>query len=73
MLNDYSPIYDENLSVSNKIMKNIMQQCIYEDDVHQQMMSEREAAQIRNMDSCWYGRIAVWSIYVGNVMLKKVS
>ncbi len=50
MLNDYNPVYDEDLGFCDKIMKDIVHQYIYESDVYQRMMAGREVAQMQNAE-----------------------
>lgn len=47
MLNDYKPVYDEDLSFCDKIMKDIVYQYVYDSDVYQRMMAGREVAQMQ--------------------------
>ena len=47
MLNDYNPVYDEDLSFCDKIMKDIVYQYVYDSDVYQRMMVGREAARVQ--------------------------
>ena len=50
MLNDYNPVYDENLSFCDKIMKDIVYQYVYDSDVYQRMMAGREVARMQEME-----------------------
>lgn len=50
MLNDYNPVYDEDLSFCDKIMKDIVYQYVYDSDVYQRMMTGREAAQMQEAE-----------------------
>ena len=50
MLNDYNPVYDENLSFCDKIMKDIVYQYVYDSDVYQRMMAGREAARMQDAE-----------------------
>lgn len=49
MLNDYNPVYDEDLSFCDKIMKDIVYQYVYDSDVYQRMMAGREAARVQDV------------------------
>lgn len=50
MLNDYNPVYDEDLSFCDKIMKDIVYQYVYDSDVYQRMMAGREVAQMQDAE-----------------------
>lgn len=50
MLNDYNPVYDEDLSFCDKIMKDIEYQYVYDSDVYQRMMAGREVARMQEME-----------------------
>lgn len=50
MLNDYNPVYDEDLSFCDKIMKDIVYQYVYDSDVYQRMMAGREVARMQEME-----------------------
>lgn len=50
MLNDYNPVYDEDLSFCDKIMKDIVYQYVYDSDVYQRMMASREVAQVQESE-----------------------
>lgn len=49
-LNDYNPVYDEDLSFCDKIMKDIVYQYVYERDVYQRMMAGREVARMQETE-----------------------
>ncbi len=51
MLNDYNPVYDEDLSFCDKIMKDIVHQYIYDSEVYQRMMAGKGAEQMQEADS----------------------
>ena len=51
MLNDYSPVYDEDLSFCDKIMKDIVHQYIYDSEVYQRLMAGKDAEQMQEADS----------------------
>ena len=50
MLNDYNPVYDEDFSFCDKIMKDIVYQYVYDSDVYQRMMAGREVAQMQDAE-----------------------
>lgn len=50
MLNDYNPVYDEDLSFCDKIMKDIVYQYVYDSDVYQRMMAGREVSQMQKAE-----------------------
>lgn len=50
MLNDYNPVYDEDLKFCESIMKDIVHQYIYESEIYQRMMEGREVAQMQDND-----------------------
>lgn len=50
MLNDYKPVYDENLQFYEKIMKDIVHQYIYESEIYQRMLASREVAQMQETE-----------------------
>ena len=50
VLNDYNPVYDEDLSFCDKIMKDIVYQYVYDSDVYQRMMAVREVARMQEME-----------------------
>jgi hypothetical protein len=50
MLNDYNPVYDEDLQFCESIMKDIVHQYIYESDVYQRMMAGREVARVQESE-----------------------
>lgn len=45
MLNDYNPVYEEDLRFCDKLMKDIVYQYVYDSDVYQRMMAGREVVQ----------------------------
>ena len=50
MLNDYNPVYEEDLKFCESIMKDIVHQYIYESEIYQRMMEGREVAQMQDND-----------------------
>ncbi len=58
MLNDYNPVYDEDLSFCDKIMKDIVYQYVYDSDVYQRMMAGREVARMQEMEREAVGEMA---------------
>ena len=50
MLNDYNPVYDEDLSFCDKIMKDIVHQYIYDSEVYQRLMAGKDASQKQEVD-----------------------
>lgn len=50
MLNDYNPVYDEDLSFCDKIMKDIVHQYIYDSEVYQRLMAGKDATQMQESD-----------------------
>ncbi len=50
MLNDYSPVYDEDLRFFDKIMKDIVHQYIYESDIYQRIMAGREVVRLQKTE-----------------------
>lgn len=50
MLNDYNPVYDEDLSFCDKVMKDIVYQYVYDSDVYQRMMAGREVSQMQKAE-----------------------
>ncbi len=50
MLNDYNPVYDEDLSFCDKIMKDIVHQYIYDSEVYQRLMAGKDASQKQEAD-----------------------
>ena len=50
MLNDYNPVYDEDLSFCDKVMKDIVYQYVYDSDVYQRMMAGRKVAQMQDAE-----------------------
>lgn len=50
MLNDYNPVYDEDLSFCDKIMKDIVHQYIYDSEVYQRLMAGKDVAQKQEAD-----------------------
>lgn len=51
MLNDYNPVYDEDLSFCDKIMKDIVHQYIYDSEVYQRLMAGKDTEQMQDADS----------------------
>lgn len=47
MLDDYNPVYDEDLELCESIMKAVTQQCIYENEINQRAMAGRKVAQMQ--------------------------
>ncbi len=50
MLNDYNPVYDEDLGFCDKILKDIVYQYVYDSDVYQRMMAGREVARMQEAE-----------------------
>lgn len=50
MLNDYNPVYDEDLKFCESIMKDIVYQYVYDSDVYQRMMAGREVSQMQKAE-----------------------
>lgn len=50
MLNDYNPVYDEDLSFCDKIMKDIVHQYIYDSEVYQRLMAGKDVSQKQEAD-----------------------
>ena len=50
MLDDYNPVYDEDLGFGENIMEAVMQQCIYENEINQQAMAGRKAVQMQEAE-----------------------
>lgn len=50
MLDDYNPVYDEDLDFCENIMETVMQQCIYENEINQRAMAGRIAVQMQEAE-----------------------
>lgn len=50
MLDDYNPVYDEDLDFCENIMETVMQQCIYENEINQRAIAGRKAAQMQEAE-----------------------
>ena len=50
MLNDYNPVYDEDLQFCESIMKDIVHQYIYDSEIYQRIMTGREVAQMQKAE-----------------------
>ena len=50
MLNDYNPVYDEDLSFCDKIVKDIVHQYIYDSEVYQRLMAGKDVSQKQEAD-----------------------